>query len=321
MKNIKLIISAAVIISLMAGAATAYAAAANFSDLKATNWAYKNVNSLVSKGGISGYPDNTFRPNNTITNAEFIKILVSITLGEQPKAGGHWATGYMDKAAASGIIKEDELKESAWNKPMTRQSMSVAIARTSEFVLKEEMKAEKAEELKRSIKDFNSLREDYKDYVLAVYEKGIITGYPDGTFGPEKTATRAEASAMIVRLIEKEQRVLPSSEKKLDELISNKDFMEEYLKNVTTYKYDPNVSKYELSYKVSKGTTLLKCRDLYVLGLIKDGKIVEVEVAIPIDTNGTRAATIKTDITTVDYILSYQNSSGNVIVIQNPLKK
>lgn len=42
----------------------------------------------------------------------------------------------------------------------------------------------------------------YSDAVVSLSEKGIITGYPDGTFGPSKNVNRAELAVMLNRLIE-----------------------------------------------------------------------------------------------------------------------
>ncbi len=53
-------------------------------------------------------------------------------------------------------------------------------------------------------KIFSDVPEDawYKDAVMSLSEKGIITGYPDCTFGPGKTVNRAELAVMFDRLIE-----------------------------------------------------------------------------------------------------------------------
>ena len=76
-----------------------------FKDIKPDSWFAETVSRLVGKGGIDGYPDGTFKPNNTITRAEFTKILVS-TLGHEnlSKTGSHWASGYISKAEEIGLI-------------------------------------------------------------------------------------------------------------------------------------------------------------------------------------------------------------------------
>ena len=44
------------------------------------HWAENKIRELVKAGAIGGYPDNSFKPNNTITRAEFATVLVK-TLG------------------------------------------------------------------------------------------------------------------------------------------------------------------------------------------------------------------------------------------------
>ena len=48
--------------------------AEGFKDVKPNDWFTSPISKLVKMGGIGGYPDGTFKPNNTITGAEFIKI-------------------------------------------------------------------------------------------------------------------------------------------------------------------------------------------------------------------------------------------------------
>ncbi|MBS5595298.1 MAG: S-layer homology domain-containing protein, partial [Clostridiales bacterium] len=46
----------------------------SFSDLDASHWGYKAIRLAASNGWISGYPDNTFRPEQAITRAEVTSI-------------------------------------------------------------------------------------------------------------------------------------------------------------------------------------------------------------------------------------------------------
>jgi hypothetical protein len=79
--------------------------------------------------------------------------------------------------------------------------MAKIMTRGAQYVLKE------ANETKTSvytskITDFASIPESYQPYVAQVYAKGIVTGYPEGSFGGGRQATRAEAATMVVRLID-----------------------------------------------------------------------------------------------------------------------
>lgn len=175
-----------------------------FKDVKVGDWFVETVSKLVGRGGIDGYPDGTFRPNNTITRAEFTKILVS-TLGHEdlPRTGSHWASGYISKAEEIKLVEKGELKDI--DKPITRNEMAKMAANALDYLGESHNKDR--DKFKNEIKDFNQIPKAYQDYVLKVYSKGIITGYPDGTFKGDRGLTRAEASTVIIRIIDKDERV------------------------------------------------------------------------------------------------------------------
>ena len=49
--------------------------AVQFSDLAPNHWGYEKVMEFAERGVLSGYEDNTFRPDNTITRAEFVHVV------------------------------------------------------------------------------------------------------------------------------------------------------------------------------------------------------------------------------------------------------
>lgn len=177
-----------------------------FKDIKATDWFIDQVSKLVGSGGIDGYPDGTFKPTNTISRSEFTKILVSV-LGHKdlPKTTNHWASGYISKAEEIGLIDKGEFKD--MDKTITRNEMAKMCANSLDYL--GESHVSDRDPYKGLIKDYTKIPDKYKDYVLKTYAKGIITGFPDGTFGGDKSLTRAEASAVIVRVIDKSERKVP----------------------------------------------------------------------------------------------------------------
>gem|GEM_PF-5014698 len=68
-------VSLFLILLLLQFASPPSAGAAAFSDIQG-HWAEGSINQLIASQAISGYPDNTFRPENTITRAEFASILM-----------------------------------------------------------------------------------------------------------------------------------------------------------------------------------------------------------------------------------------------------
>lgn len=177
-----------------------------FSDTQTSDWYYPHMKMLVEKGGINGYEDHTFRPNNQITNAEFVKTIIGLVDTGSIVYDAHWAEGYIQKARGLGIIEADELPENEYDEPIRRQRMAKFAARTMEKVLKE-TKAADIQEYIAKIKDWSDVCESCKPYVAEVYSKGVICGMPDGTFSGGSYTTRAEATTMLVRMIDSSYRV------------------------------------------------------------------------------------------------------------------
>ena len=50
-------------------------AQAAFSDVRNTDWFAADISTMTEAGVLSGYPDGTFRPNDTITAAQFVSIV------------------------------------------------------------------------------------------------------------------------------------------------------------------------------------------------------------------------------------------------------
>ena len=71
MKKKHAITITAVLAASMAMSVTAFGAPTDIQG----HWAQNTINKWVDKGDISGYPDGTFRPNNTITRAEVTTIV------------------------------------------------------------------------------------------------------------------------------------------------------------------------------------------------------------------------------------------------------
>lgn len=178
-----------------------------FSDTNINDWYYPHMQMLVEKGGINGYEDGTFKPNNIITNAEFVKIIVGLVIKGGITAGNiHWADVYVQKARELGIVEADELPAEEYDEPIRRQRMAKFAARTMEKVLKETPTANTADYISK-ITDWADVCESCKPYVAEVYSKGVICGMPNGSFSGGSNAIRAEATTMLVRMIDPSYRV------------------------------------------------------------------------------------------------------------------
>ena len=205
-----------------------------FTDVKETDWFYKDVMELIRRGLIAGYPDKTFRPNAQIRVNEFTKILVStIDNNIKTSPNAHWAEGYINKAKELGIIKNGEFSD--YNRYITRGEMARMIVLAGERVKDKGLSLDVPENYKEYsylITDYSTLDPDSKDIALKVFVSGIITGFPDGSFGFGKNATRAEACTILMRFLEKNQRKIPQLPIDLSNTLSVREFTTQLLKAI-----------------------------------------------------------------------------------------
>jgi fibronectin type 3 domain-containing protein len=171
----------------------------SFSDVPESHWAYPYIIRLAQEGIINGYPDGTFKPEKSITRAEFAKIVLlavgytptTIYKGYFPDVGyNHWAWSYIEKAKELGIIKgyPDGLfrpNEKISRAEITKMAVSAAGYSISTFGF--------------PFPDVPWSHWAY-NYVMTARNQKIISGYPDGTFRPEGAATRAEAAKVIYEM-------------------------------------------------------------------------------------------------------------------------
>lgn len=135
----KLISIAASAAAVMLMAASAYA----YTDVSADRYCYESVMRLGDLGIVSGYEDGSFRPDATITRAEYARIIVSA----------------MDKetaAKSTGLISSfADVPGGLWSAP----------------------------------------------YINYVSTQGIVAGYSDGSFQPDKTISFAESLTILLRVL------------------------------------------------------------------------------------------------------------------------
>ncbi len=163
-----------------------------------SHWAYNNINKLVSMNSVNGYPDGSFKPDNTITRAEFAAILVkTFKLTQQSgktftDTAGHWAEEYIAAAAASGVVSGYDANTFGPDDLITREQMAVMIVRAAKL-------SSATEEI--PFADSGSISDWAREAFAAAAVNGIMKGYPDNTVQPQGNATRAEAVTMIVNAL------------------------------------------------------------------------------------------------------------------------
>jgi len=164
----------------------------------AGHWGADSITKLVTSGAIAGYPDDSFKPDNNITRAEFASVLVKafklqLQTGKAfADTAQHWAKDSISTAAAAGIINGYSSSQFGPDDLVTREQMAVMVS-----------KAAKLAAAKNTITftDRAAISTWAKDAVASASEAGVISGYADKTFKPQGKATRAEAASIIVRAI------------------------------------------------------------------------------------------------------------------------
>lgn len=246
----------AVVLSVAALASTTSALASTYSDVPENAWYTGYVNKISELKGFAGYEDNTFRPDNQITQEEFVKTVVALTVGEQPEATGEntepkrswkncwdsWAQPYLNKAMEMGLITEEDTDFRYNGLPCTRGNMAKIATRAFEY-LKEEDIADTSTYAAK-LKDYSDIPDKFKSYVLQAYGKGIISGYEDGTFRSDGILTRAEASSVLVRLIDKAER--PNADETLYDYFGRKVTFTEPLRTDVPEQYQVSIADHKV---------------------------------------------------------------------------
>ena len=105
---IKRIISLVLLSTVLLSSCVVMAADVNLTDIDASHWAYNSIYELVSKGTVNGYPDGSFRPNGTVTFAEFKKMITGVW-EENPKP--------INREAALDMLWEHNNKPTTYKAP------------------------------------------------------------------------------------------------------------------------------------------------------------------------------------------------------------
>ncbi|GGG09351.1 S-layer homology domain-containing protein [Paenibacillus abyssi] len=178
-----------------------------FKDVPKTFWASGAINALSDKGFVGGYTDGTFRPNKTISRAEFTTMLVKISELTNAKQNpykdvtGGWALHPVNVAYAAGLIPTSDFgNEFKPNQNITRYEIARMI---SKAMIKDQSYKEffdifsKLNNSDLPLTDSKSIQRGQIQYVALTLGTGIMSGYNDQSIGLRNNATRAEAVAML----------------------------------------------------------------------------------------------------------------------------
>lgn len=177
------------------------------------HWSGGAVGSLMVLDVINGYDDATFRPDNKVTRAEFIKMLVNglslpYVTGETvpfKDLADHWfaTQGYAGRALAAGLISAadygDNLKP---DEVIPREEMAALLVTAKAAYLVQHPGVDYQElDPVPSLSDLALATEKYRSAIQESAAIGFLRGFPDGTFRPKEGLTRGESATVITRVL------------------------------------------------------------------------------------------------------------------------
>lgn len=196
-----------------------------FSDTE-SHWAKDYIELLAGADILNGVNDEVFAPDMQITRAEFTAMLVR-------------AAGFEKGDGADGF---NDVKESDWffeavyagrdagiingnngnfypNNPITREEMTKMIVGTFEKLVATPIDTYPYATF---FNDFDDISEWAKDYVHIAAFFGLVNGTQATVFSPKANTTRAEAAAVIYRMLDKCENINTTLEKPVSESVSDK---------------------------------------------------------------------------------------------------
>ncbi len=191
-------------VMLLSTVVTVGAANVTFTDT-GSHWAKNQINYLVSKDVLNGYKQSNgtyiFKPDGTVTRAEFIKMLdetfgltATIGISYSDVKTSDWFHSYFSKAAAQGYLLNYGTSVNP-NGQLTREEATTLLVRY--LGIQDGQKSPAS-----TFVDYNQISSHFQGPVMAAVYAGLINGYNEkgGTyFKPKGTLTRAEALTILYR--------------------------------------------------------------------------------------------------------------------------
>lgn len=174
------------------------------------HWAETAITDLYKREVVSGYEDNTFMPEKTITRAEFTAMVVKLFEAEPKQAvrfndvrEGDWFYSQVMLAAGNGWVKGTSDSEFSPHELITREDAAVILYRAVGKAFAD------AESL--DFADSEEISEYAWSAVAVMCENNIINGY-DGYFYPKRAITRAETAMLLYSAAGKNMQGISTAE-------------------------------------------------------------------------------------------------------------
>lgn len=178
----------------------------NFTDISSVqSWAGRQIEVVAAKGAIEGKAAGVFAPKDSVTRAEFAKMLVRALNLENTYAvesftdvnNTDWFAPYVAAATEEGIIYGRTSSTFAPHEKISRAEMATMISRALK-VTQNITDENNSDGILKQFADEDQIGKSYRQAVAFATSKGLVVG-SNGKFNPKDNATRAEAAVMIYR--------------------------------------------------------------------------------------------------------------------------
>ncbi|NLH01135.1 MAG: S-layer homology domain-containing protein [Clostridiales bacterium] len=176
------------------------------------HWAKDYMESLVSKGFLSGYNDGTMKPDKNLTACEALVILsrfYNLTdvesemiqtdyenyVKQMVSASYSWAYKNLETCLAAGIITKDELKNISLSSEIQKEKLALFLVRALQL----NSEAQKFSGSQLGFADASKISPDCLGEVALLTYLKIVNGDSSNKFLPQSSVSRAVAAAMIYR--------------------------------------------------------------------------------------------------------------------------
>ena len=205
------------LVLLLCSPSNAPASAAAFTDLQG-HWSEQAVTRVATLDLIKGYPSGQFMPDRQVSLLETIVLLLkacgynadskpnTTSAANQPgMLRVPWGQPYVDTALAKKIIPEDLIGAFDPAAPATRSQTAAILGRLLMLPVST------TSATGNSISDLGEAPATYIPYIAAVLDAGLMKGYGDGSFAPQKGITRGEMAALLAHMIDLDWAQLPAN--------------------------------------------------------------------------------------------------------------
>ncbi|WP_309119971.1 S-layer homology domain-containing protein [Paenibacillus sp.] len=180
-----------------------------FSDVQG-HWAQGDIELLANKLIVEGAAENAFRPEDPVTRAEFVDLLVrSLGLSETTRgarfadvSSRDWYAGAAGAAVGAGLLTGYEDGTFRPDAPVTREQMAVLLDRATAFASGGAAPgATQAATPAARFKDIDDVSDWASASLARLVESEVLQGGPDALFLSQATATRAQCAAALRRML------------------------------------------------------------------------------------------------------------------------